>query len=159
LASAAIAWLGWRAIGSQRQLDATAVQERRKETAAEIGRDLLARLNAIKLRAVSQDQLNLWNIDSADPDVALIGTVDGGRLVFPWDPEPIQARADAFDRAINSPEFTTLKIEADKADTRKDYDREIEIYRGLSETESDPNRKIFARLLLAGTYIRDNREA
>jgi hypothetical protein len=78
--------------------------------------------------------------------------------VYAWDTEPLNSRAQAFDRAIHAPEFASRKAEADRADARKDYDREIEIYRGMLDTP-DPNQREFVRLLLAGVYMRANRDA
>jgi signal transduction histidine kinase len=51
-----------------------------------------------------------------------------------------------------------MKADADRADARGDYEREIEIYRGLLETP-DPNQREFVRLLLAGAYMRAKRDA
>jgi hypothetical protein len=177
LASVAIALAGWWAVEEQEKADAQRAKIFKDQFAEEVRGFVLNYLNGIvlKLRELPREAVLPGGIDRLEqirdelvsreqwieddyPNsaVAVVGWVDGARLVFPSDPVSLETRAKAVKRSIENPDFIERKREADLADIRKNYEEEITIFRAMSRV-SDPNQRNLARFLLAGALMRAGR--
>jgi hypothetical protein len=126
LPSVMIAVQGWRLSVQERELARTALERIRKRTAADIGQDIVTRLERIKsqeMRNVPGTPMRLNN--PSDPAVVAVGWVDGERLVWPWDAPSIAGESQEQD-----PEFTRAMDQARRAEfAEQRYDRAVDLYR------------------------------
>ena len=87
LPSSLLVLLTWRLIGQQAELDEKRLAESRRRYALDIGQQLLARLEQIKLQEVSGAAQGraIESREYSSRAVALIGLTDGKRLLLPWE--------------------------------------------------------------------------
>src|SRR5262245_48217780 len=79
----------------ERELAAKRQDELRQRTAIEIGQDILARLERIKLQEIANAPAGEFpqSVVYVDPAVAFVGWEEGNRVVWPWDADPNRTRS------------------------------------------------------------------
>ena len=94
---------GRRILAQEKELAKTRLEEIRKRTAAEIGQEIVTRLERIKTQEMANMPEALSN--NSDPAVVAVGWLEGEQLVWPWDghfdPEQRPVEDPEFDRALN----------------------------------------------------------
>jgi two-component sensor histidine kinase len=155
LAVSAITWVGWKAIEIQKNSSNKADHQRRQEIGNAIGDTLLLRLKEIQYPALPPGQSET----DADPAIAITGIIEGSKLKYPWDPEFLAERVRSFRNSTSEAEFARRIKEATKADINEDYNLAIKLYSAAEQTAADLNQQEFARLNLAGVYMRARRDA
>ena len=146
-----IAVQGWRLSSQERELAKARLEELRKRTAADIGQEILTRLERIK----QQEMANVPGTParfnhSSDPAVAAVGWVDGDRLVWPWD---IHFTENTL--PDDNPEFTRTLDSARRAEfAEQRYDRAAEFYRQAVSAAHHDAHRASARLGLARAQLR-----
>lgn len=154
LPSVMIAVQGRRLSVQEQVLAKTRLEETRKRTAAEIGQEIVTRLERIR----TQEMANMPGTPirrhrPSDPAVVAVGWVDGERLVWPWDITSI-----ASERPEEGPEFARALDEGRRAEfAEKRYDRAADLYRQAAETARRDTQRASARLGLARTQLRAGR--
>jgi hypothetical protein len=122
LPTIAIAVTGRRIAAQEEELAKSRLEDLRNHTAAEIGQDLLARLERIKLLEIANTSASGIPQPGAnsDPSVAVVGWTDQDRLVWPWDVDPADPRESRqssqereFVRKIEEAERVELVEKAD----------------------------------------------
>jgi signal transduction histidine kinase len=150
-----IAVQGQRLSVQERELARARLEDTRKRTAAEIGQDIVTRLERIR----TQEMANIPASPApperpSDPAVVAVGWVDDDALVWPWDVSPVAANSAA------NAEF----VRALGAGTRAEYverrdDRAAEQYRlAVAAAREDPERAE-AQLALARIQRRAGQRA
>lgn len=140
LPAAVLIALGARTIGQERELAAKRITDRRRDALEQVRRELLARLEAIKLQEINR------LIQSSGPEnaaVILVARLDGDRLILPWEAgtEANESRSSEFAR--HRQEGETLEfVKKDNVGAAQAYRQALAVGRALSE-------KAEARLLLA----------
>jgi signal transduction histidine kinase len=151
LPSVMIAVQGWRLSAQEQELAKTHSEDNRKRTAAEIGQEIVTRLERIK----TQEILNVPGTPSprdrySDPAVVAVGWVEGERLVWPWDVHsvaaPLSEESPEFDRALDAGKRAEYVEKRD--------DRAADFYRKAVETARHDTQRADARLALARTQLR-----
>src|SRR5262245_2870699 len=71
--------LGLRMVTQERELGEKRLVDAQRRSVSEIRQEMLARLERIKVQAVS---------GNSDPSIALVATAERDRLVLPWDADP-----------------------------------------------------------------------
>jgi signal transduction histidine kinase len=146
-----IAVQGWRLSLQEQELARTRLAEIRKKTAAEIGQEIVSRLERIK----TQEMANMPGASIpknrySDPAVVAVGWVDGERLVWPWD-----INSSANERAEENSEFARAINEGGRAEyAEKRYDRATELYRKAAEIARHDTQRAVARLGVARALLR-----
>jgi signal transduction histidine kinase len=149
LPAALIAVQGYRLSVQERELARSRAEELRKRTAADIGQDVVTRLDRIR----TQEMANMPATPTrrnrpSDPAVVAVGWIEGDRLVWPWDVSPAASPSEGpeFLRAIDAgkrAEFIDLRA-----------DRAAELYRqAIAAAQHDAGRAS-ARVALARTQLR-----
>src|SRR5688572_18318414 len=105
LPSLAAVALGLRTIAQERELAEKRLGDRRQQTVTQIRKDLLARLDRIKLQEISVE-VRSQAAGYSDPAVVIVGWADRDHLELPWDSDK---RAEQFRQSISGGEFA-LKI-------------------------------------------------
>jgi signal transduction histidine kinase len=138
--------LGVRTIGQERQLRAQHAEEERQRRVAQVGQELLSRLERIKLDPAVTPSGRLPEA------VVLLGGVHDGRLLLPWDANP---DAQHFRQSIDSPPFAGPMRQAAREEiiTGK-LDAAVRIYRQALASTSQPAARSYARLSLARVLTR-----
>jgi predicted RNase H-like HicB family nuclease len=121
-----IAVQGRRLSLQEQELARTRLEEIRKRTAAEIGQEIVTRLERIKTQEMANvPGTPIRRNSQSDPAVVAVGWVDGERLVWPWD---IPSIANALPQ--ENPEFARAINEGRRAEfAEKRYDRAADLYR------------------------------
>jgi signal transduction histidine kinase len=125
----------------------------RKQRATEIGQDILARLERIKLQEIARTPAGA---ESSDPAVAFVGWEEGGRLIWPWN----VARSRIGGAISDESEFAR-KVEAGERVelAEQNYSRAAAFYReALGSARTDAERAS-ASLLLANVLARSGAQA
>jgi signal transduction histidine kinase len=125
-------------------------EEKQKRLSAEIGQEVLARLDRIKIGEIANapssaiPQPGMYS----DPAVALVGQANGQQLIWPWDSDT----NDAFRRHNQAPQFVQKIDEAERLEfADKRYDRSADLYRASIELASNDAERAYGRLGLART--------
>jgi signal transduction histidine kinase len=137
----------------QRELAAKRKDDLRKLTAAEIGQDILARLERIKLQEIASARPGALQQTAvySDPAVAFVGWEEGERLVWPWDALPNHPQS----ATPESPEFARKANEAARAEfAEKDYARAAALYREAIAIASTDTDRAAMRLALGNALVR-----
>jgi signal transduction histidine kinase len=141
-----IAVQGWRLSVQERELARTRLEETRKRTAAEIGQEIVTRLERIKTQEMANVPGSSIRRDGhSDPAIVAVGWVDGDRLVWPWDSNSLGKNPSE-----EGPEFTRALNEARKAEhMEKRYERAVDFYGQAVAAARHDNQRATARLGLA----------
>ena len=149
--SVMIAVQGWRLSVQEQELARTRLEEIRKRTAADIGQDIVTRLERIKTQEMANVPGTPIRRDShSDPAVVAVGWVEGERLVWPWD-----VNSNANKLPEERPEFDRAIDEGRRAEfAEKRYDRAADLYRQAAQIARHDTQRASARLGVARTQLR-----
>jgi signal transduction histidine kinase len=138
--------LGVRIIGQERQLRTKRAEEDRQRRVAQVGQELLSRLERIKLDPTVTPSRRLPEV------VVLVGGVQDERLLLPWDANP---DARHFRQSIDGSPFAGLIQQAAREEiiTGK-LDSAVRLYRQAVASASQPAAQSYARLSLARVLTR-----
>lgn len=151
--------LSLRIMSQQRELAEKRLTEERQRAVNEIRRELLTRLEKIKLQqvtALATQGKRILPTKFADPVIVLVGWIEGKRLLLPWDANPVAQRSRTllrepkFARAIEQgerEEFVTSQIA--KAEAQ---------YRAASNEAHHPIQAAFANLLLSRALVKSGQQ-
>jgi signal transduction histidine kinase len=141
-----IAVQGRRLSVQERELARSRLEEIKKRTAAEIGQDIVTRLERIRTQEMANTPASPVRRNApSDPAVVAVGWVDGERLVWPWDLTSIASTPPE-----EGPEFTRALTEGRRAEfAEKRSDRAVELYRQAAENARHAPARASARLALA----------
>ena len=140
-----IAVQGRRLWVQEQELAQARSEEIRRRTAAEIGQDIVTRLERIRTQEMANTPATPGRRDNfSDPAVVAVGWVDGERLIWPWDINITSNPRPA------SPEFTRAIDEGRRAElAEKRYDHAAELYRQAVAAARRDDERASARLGLA----------
>lgn len=140
--------LTWQVIGQQKELTVKRQADERQRIVQEIGRDLLTRLEDIKLHEVSAGSMGATSLDTLDytrPEVILVALTDGNRLWLPWEVDPPVSRVVPW-----PDEQAQLIRRAEQAEfIHRRLDQADRLYLECLAQASDPVKKAHLRLLRA----------
>lgn len=147
-----------RMISQERELAQKRMVDERRRLASEIGQHLLVRLEKVKLQessaAANWIQLSA-KCDYVNPEVVLIGLVEGDRLLLPWEENK---KSEEFRRLLSSSDFARkIQLAESEEFAKKDFLRAAELYRQLMKTAHEPVQRGYARLLLARALAKAGR--
>jgi signal transduction histidine kinase len=147
--------LGLRLISQERELEERRLSEDRRQQATQMGDQLLARLERIKLEETSALAVAPERIRSRqyiNKEVALLAQVDGDRLVLPW-----EVRDPTVDRERASGPTNQKLQEGERLELEKKYSQAIESYRRELAATRDATSGAEVRLALARSLVRAGR--
>lgn len=146
-----IAMQGRRLAVQERELASARLEEIRKRTAAEIGQDIVTRLERLRTQAMANAPSTPVRAHSpSDPAVVAVGWVDGEQLVWPWDTTPAPVASSE-----ENPEFDRTFAEGRRAEfAEKRHDRASGLYRQAIQVARRDADRAAARLALARTQLR-----
>jgi len=147
-----------RMISQERELAQKRMLDERRRMGSEIGQHLLVRLEKIKLQessaAADWTQLSAKR-DYVNPEVALIGMVEGDRLLLPWEENK---KSEEFRRLLSSYDFSRkIQLAESEEFAKKDFIRAAGLYRQLMESAQESLQRGYARLLLARALAKSGR--
>jgi signal transduction histidine kinase len=148
-----------RMISQEKELAQKRMRDERRRLAGEIGQHLLVRLEKIKLQETSAaadwTQLSAQR-DYVNPEVVLIGMVEGDLLRLPWEENK---RSEEFRRLLSSSDFSRkIQLAESEEFAKKDFIRAAGLYRQLMESAQEPIQRGYARLLLARSLAKAGRK-
>jgi signal transduction histidine kinase len=128
----------------------------RKRTAEDIGKDLLARLERIKLQAIANaTAAALPELDTSSGAVAAIGWLEGNHPVWTWD-----LRAESEPAAPPAAEFARAMDDAARTEfAERQYGNAAALYRQAIAATSDEKQRASAQLGLARALWRSGSKA
>jgi hypothetical protein len=139
-----------RMISQERELALKRWADERSRAASEIGQFLFVRLEKIKLQEASAtaDRAQLAaKINHVNPEVVLIGLVDGDQLALPWEVNP---KTEECRKLLDKPDFARKIQNAEKEEfVNKNFVRAAALYRQVMEAAQEQVQRDYARLLLA----------
>jgi signal transduction histidine kinase len=150
-----IAVQGQRLSVQERELVRARLEDTRKRTAAEIGQDIVTRLERLRTQEMANIPASPASPERpSDPAVVAVGWVDDDALVWPWDVSP------ATGGSSGSPEF----LRALNAGRRAEYverrdDRATEQYGLAVAAAREDSERASARLELARVQRRTGQRA
>jgi signal transduction histidine kinase len=147
-----------RMISQEKELAQKRLKDEHRRLAREIGQHLLVRLEKIKLQEASavlnQNQL-IAQADYINPEVALIGLVNGDQLLLPWE---TNQKIKECRQLLARSNFSKNIQQAEKEEfVNKDFLRAAELYRQSMKRARYPVQKGYAQLLLARTLMKSAR--
>jgi len=147
-----------RMISQERELAQKRMADERRRLASEIGQHLLVRLEKIKLQessaAANWTQLSAQR-DYVNPEVVLIGLVQGDQLLLPWEENK---KSEEFRQLLSSSDFSRkIQLAESEEFAKKDFLRAAGLYRQLMKTAQEPVQRGYARLLLARALAKAGR--
>ena len=125
----------------------------RKRRATEIGQDILARLERIKLQEIARAPAGAapHAASSSDPAVAFVGWEEGERLIWPWN----VARSHNGRAISDESEFTRKVAAGDRAEfAEQNYSRAAAFYREALGSARTDTERASAGLFLANALAR-----
>jgi signal transduction histidine kinase len=148
-----------RMISQEHELAQKRMKDERRRLAGEIGHHLLVRLEKIKLQessaAANWTQLSVKR-DYVNPEVVLIGMVEGDRLLLPWEENK---RSEEFRRLLSRSDFSRkIQLAESEEFAKKDFIRAAGLYRQLMESAQESPQRGYARLLLARALAKADRK-
>ncbi len=149
-----------RMIGQERELTQKRLAEERRRVAREIGQHFLVRLENIKLQeasALSEARLIPAEMNYVNPEVVLIGQVDGRQLVLPW--ERNQEIENARQYLSNSAFAQKIRQAETEEFAQKNYTRAARLYKQALGSAKFPIQKEYARLLFARALSKSSQKA
>ncbi len=148
-----------RMMSQERELAQKRMEDERHRTAREIGQHLLVRLEKIKLQetsAASDWSQSLPKRDYVNPEVVLVGLIDGRQLILPWEAD---LRKKEAQKLLNNSNYIQKIRRAENEEfARKDFSRAVELYRQSMETAREPVQRGYARLQLARALTKSHRK-
>ena len=145
----------WRMIRQEQELAGKRVADERRRAAREIGQLLLARLEKIELqevRALSDRSMRLSGNDYANPEVVLVGLVDEGRLLLPWEADQ---KSGDLRRLPDIPALSQVIGQAEHEEfAHGNLSRAADLYRQYIERTRNPVQRANARLSLARALLK-----
>jgi len=142
LPSAVLVAVSQRTIQQNRELAGKHRLDERRTLRERLARALLTRLEQLRAAA-------LGSADSLAPGVAMIASVEAGRLAAPWETDPGAAR---FRELTAAPEFAAAVARGERAQfAEEDPGTAARHYREALRLGRDPAQAAYARLLLART--------
>jgi len=147
-----------RMLSQESELAQKRMVDERRRMAHEIGQHLLVRLEKVKLQessaAANWTQLSAQR-DYVNPEVVLIGQVEGDRLMLPWEENK---KSEEFRQLLSSSDFARKLRNAEKEEfAKKDFLRASELYRQTMNGAQEPVQRGYARLLLARALAKAGR--
>jgi signal transduction histidine kinase len=145
----------WRMIRQEQELAEKRMADERRRAAREIGQILVARLEKIKLQevsALSDKAMDLAGNDYVNLEVALIGLVDGSRLLLPWETD---RKNGEFRRLLDIPAFAKeIEIAEHEEFAGGDLSRAARLYRQCIVRSRNPVQRGHAQLSLARALLK-----
>ena len=153
LPSVVLVFLTIRMIGQERELAQKRVADDKIRMARDIGQHLLVKLENIKLQersAVSDEDLLPAKISYVNPEVVLVGLVEGRQLLLPWERSQ---ELESTTKLLNDPEFIRKIRSAEREEfAQKNFARATSLYNQAMNEADQSVQKEYARLLLARTF-------
>jgi len=147
-------------IGQERELAQKRMADDKIRMARDIGQHLLVKLENIKLQersAASDEDLLPAKISYVNPEVVLVGLVDGRRLILPWERSQETERTA---KLLNDPEYIRKIRSAEREEfVQKDFARAARLYSQAVNGADHSVQKEYARLLLARTFWKSGNNA
>ncbi len=160
LPSIVLVFLTIRMIGQERELAQKRMVDEQHRMARDIGQQLLVKLENIKLQersAASDEDLLPAKISYVNPEVVLVGLVEGRKLILPWE------RSQEIERTaklLNDPEYIRKIRSAEREEfVQKDFARAARLYSQAVNGADHSVQKEYARLLLARTFWKSENNA
>jgi len=140
-------------VGQERELVQKRTADEKVRMARDIGQHLLVTVENIKLqeRSALSDQDSMpAKISYVNPEVVLVGLVEGRQLLLPWErSQEIERTAEL----LNDPEFIRKIRSAEREEfAQKNFTRAARLYNQAMNGADQPVQKEYARLLLARTF-------
>jgi len=133
--------LSVRMIEQERQLHAKRTEEERHRRVAQLGQELLSRLERIKLA------LAIAPAKRVHEAVVLVGSARDGHLLLPWDTNP---NIQQFRQWTEAPPFSDLMRQAEREEIIVGkLDAAVRLYREALASTSQAAARAYARLSLA----------
>jgi signal transduction histidine kinase len=127
--------------------------EEKHRMARDIGQHLLVKLENIKLQergAISDKDLLPAKISYVNPEVVLVGLVEGRQLLLPWERSKELERTTEL---LNDPGFIRKIRSAEREEfAQKNYSRAARLYNQAMSGSGQSVQKEYARLLLARAF-------
>jgi signal transduction histidine kinase len=140
LPSAVLVVVSQRTIQQNRELAGKRSLDERRAVRERLARELLARAEQLRAAALALH-------GNLAPEVAMIASVEGGRLALPWETDPGAAR---FRELAAAPEFARAVARGDRAQfAEKDPGAAARHFREALRLGRGPVQAAYARLLLA----------
>lgn len=147
-------------VRQEKELSAKRVVDERRRRAQEIGREILLHLERIKLEESKNEKAILAYPDEyrpSRPEIVMLGQVDEGRLVLPWELRPLTPVAGRT--KSENPDVKTKIRAGERAEfERKDFALAADLYR-QAHAASEYEDKDYARLLLARVLTKSGKTA
>jgi signal transduction histidine kinase len=140
--------LTWQVIGQQKELTVKRQADERRRKVQEIGRDLLARLEDIKLHEVSVRSMGTESLDTLDytrSEVILVALTDGNRLWLPWEVDPTVTRMAPW----SDDQAQRIRRAEQEEFIHQRWNVAGQLYLECLEQANDPAQKAHLRLLRA----------
>lgn len=149
-----------RMISQEKELSQKRMVDERHRMAREIGQHLLVRLENIKMQetsvAANQKYMSA-KIEYVNPEVVLIGFVEGRQLILPWEQNQ---EIDNIRRLLESSELTQkIRLAEREEFAQKDLIQAARLYRQAMNTAKHPIQKGYARLHLARSLSKSAQNA
>jgi len=159
LPSLILIFLTIRMIGQEKELAQKRMVEERRRIANEIGQHILVRLENIKLQettaAANWDNFPAI-IDYENPEVVILGRIDGRQLVLPWEKNQ---ELEKNRRLLSQSQFTQKIRQGERAEfVEKNLSRAANLYTQTMNSAKEPVQKGYARLLLARSLFKSNKK-
>ena len=135
----------------EQELARTRLEDSRKRTAAEIGQDIVTRLERIRTQEMANTPATPNRRHRpTDPAVVAVGWVDGDRLVWSWDLPATPATTPG-----DNPEFARALSDGRRAEfAEKRHDRAAGFYRQAVQAARHGAERAAAELAVARTDLR-----
>lgn len=160
LPSIVLVFLTIRMIGQERELAQKRMVDEQHRMARDIGQHLLVKLENIKLQersAASDEDLLPAKISYVNPEVVLVGLVDGHRLILPWERN---REIERNGQLLSDPEYIRKIRSAEREEfVQKDFARAAKLYSQAVNGADHSVQKEYARLLLARTFWKSENNA
>jgi len=139
-----------RMIRQERELAQMRIKEERSRLSREIGENLFVRLEKIKIQEVTTTAgPEPWQtgVKYRNPEVALLGLVDGDRLLMPWE---LDRKLEESLRLLNQPNFRAEIGQAERMEfSGGGPDQAATLHAQILKKAAEPVQREYARLLLA----------
>ncbi|HDT12920.1 MAG TPA: hypothetical protein ENO03_01035, partial [Candidatus Aminicenantes bacterium] len=148
-----------RIVKQERELALKRVADERRNMAAEIGRDLASRLDAIareEATALADEPLGFARHEYVNPEVVLVAEIEDARLILPWEARPGPSERMPLETGS---EFSRLLRLAESAEfASKDFALAAQRYARAAAAAGLPAEEGYALLQRARALARAKRE-
>jgi len=146
-------------VRQEKELSAKRIADDRERRAQEIGREILLRLERMKIEEARKEEAILTHPEEyrpGQPEIVLLGLVEDGRLSLPWE-RPMSATA-ARNEAVRDPRVAEAVRAGERAEfERKELDSAAEMFRRALALGG--SERAYVRLLLARVLAKSGRTA